>query len=151
MLRRRAEPGRYQHRAELVAVQRGGVRLVVHPGPVDVRRRGVAEEPFLDGVSVEAGDRGQPAGDGAARPAAVLQGAGVALEVGAAHLEQPDVTLGALLVAAGLGPPAEHALISLLALNGLRVSEATGADIEHLGLERGHRTLTITLIRAARW
>jgi MFS family permease len=35
-----------------------------------------------------------------------------------------------------------------LALLGLRVSEATGADIEHLGLERGHRTLT--LIRAAR-
>ena len=28
--------------------------------------------------------------------------------------------LGALLVTAGLGPPAEHALISLLALNGLR-------------------------------
>jgi integrase/recombinase XerD len=52
--------------------------------------------------------------------------------------------LGALLVAAGLGPPTEHALISLLALNGLRVYEATGADIEHLGLERGHRTLTIT-------
>jgi hypothetical protein len=52
--------------------------------------------------------------------------------------------LGALLVAAGLGPPSEHALISLLALNGLRVSEATGADIEHLGLERGYRTLTIT-------
>jgi hypothetical protein len=36
----------------------------------------------------------------------------------------------ALLVAAGLGPSAEHALISLLALNGLRVSEATGADIQ---------------------
>ena len=35
--------------------------------------------------------------------------------------------LGALLVAAGLGPPGEHALISLLALNGLRVSETTGA------------------------
>ena len=52
--------------------------------------------------------------------------------------------LGALLVAAGLGPPTEHALISLLALNGLRVSEATGADIEALGIERGHRTLVIT-------
>ncbi len=51
--------------------------------------------------------------------------------------------LGALLVAAGLGAAVEHALISLLALNGLRVSEATGADIEALGLERGHRTLTI--------
>jgi site-specific recombinase XerD len=52
--------------------------------------------------------------------------------------------LGAILVAAGLGPAAEHALISLLALNGLRVSEATGASIEALGTERGHRTLTIT-------
>ena len=52
--------------------------------------------------------------------------------------------LGALLVAAGLGQPAEHALISLLALNGLRVSEATGANIEALGSERGHRTLIIT-------
>ena len=51
--------------------------------------------------------------------------------------------VGALLVAAGLGPASEHALISLLALNGLRVSEATGANIEALGLERGHRTLTI--------
>ena len=74
----------------------------------------------------------------------------------AAHVRQPRVDyeshaaaldpneLGALLVAAGLGPPPEHPLISLLALNGLRISEATGADIEHLGLERGHRTLTIT-------
>jgi integrase/recombinase XerD len=52
--------------------------------------------------------------------------------------------LGALLVAAGLGPPGEHALISLLALNGLRVSEATGASIGALGAERGHRTLVIT-------
>jgi integrase len=52
--------------------------------------------------------------------------------------------LGAILVTAGLSPPAEHALISLLALNGLRVSEATGADIEQLGLERGHRTPVIT-------
>jgi site-specific recombinase XerD len=41
--------------------------------------------------------------------------------------------LGAILVAAGLGAPAEHALISLLALNGLRVSEATGAKIEAPG------------------
>jgi site-specific recombinase XerD len=57
----------------------------------------------------------------------------------AAHVRRPRIDyeshataldrneLGALLVAAGLGPPAEHALVSLLALNGLRVSEATGA------------------------
>ena len=74
----------------------------------------------------------------------------------AAHVRRPRVDyeshataldrneLGALLVAAGLGSALEHALISLLALNGLRVSEATAADIEHLGLERGHRTLMIT-------
>ena len=51
--------------------------------------------------------------------------------------------IGALLVAAGLGGPAEPALVSLLALNGLRVSEACGANIEALALERGHRTLTV--------
>src|SRR5580704_9549298 len=74
----------------------------------------------------------------------------------AAHVRRPRVDyeshavgldrneLGALLVAAGLGPPTEHALVSLLALNGLRVSEATSADIEALGVERGHRTLVVT-------
>jgi len=53
----------------------------------------------------------------------------------AAHVRRPRVDyeshavaldrneLGALLVAAGLGSAPEHALISLLALNGLRVSE----------------------------
>src|SRR5207245_1105255 len=51
--------------------------------------------------------------------------------------------LGALLVAAGLSSARDHALISLLALNGLRISEAIGADIEALGLQRGHRTLLI--------
>ena len=75
-------------------------------------------------------------------PAAHVRRPRVDYESHAAALDRNE--LGALLVAAGLGPPSEHALISLLALNGLRVSEATGADIEHLGLERGHRTLTIT-------
>jgi site-specific recombinase XerD len=51
--------------------------------------------------------------------------------------------LGALLVQAGLGTPRDHALIALLALNGLRISEALNADVEDLGLDRGHRTLQI--------
>jgi site-specific recombinase XerD len=51
--------------------------------------------------------------------------------------------LGAMLVAAGLAGARDHALISLLALNGLRVSEAIGARIEDLALQRGHRTLTV--------
>ena len=51
--------------------------------------------------------------------------------------------LGGLLVQAGLGTAREHALISLLALNGLRISEALNADIEALDMDRGHRTLWI--------
>ena len=51
--------------------------------------------------------------------------------------------LGAFLVAAGLSSPRDHALCSLLALNGLRISEALNAQIELLGLERGHRTLVV--------
>jgi integrase len=47
------------------------------------------------------------------------------------------------LVEAGLGSARDHALASLLALNGLRISEALGADIEELDFERGHRTLRI--------
>ena len=83
-------------------------------------------------------------------PAAHVRRLRVDYESHAVALDRNE--LGALLVAAGLGPPLEHALISLLALNGLRVSEATGADIEHLGVERGHRTLTVTRsIRTARW
>jgi hypothetical protein len=39
--------------------------------------------------------------------------------------------------------PRDHALASLLALNGLRISEALGGDIEHFDFERGHRTLKV--------
>ncbi|HEY5985518.1 MAG TPA: tyrosine-type recombinase/integrase [Streptosporangiaceae bacterium] len=75
-------------------------------------------------------------------PAAYVRSPRLAYGSHATGLDRNE--LGALLVAAGLGAPAEHALISLLALNGLRVSEATGANIEALGVERGHRTLVIT-------
>ena len=51
--------------------------------------------------------------------------------------------LGALLVQAGLGSRRDHAFASLLALNGLRISEALGADVEDLDFERGHHTLKI--------
>jgi integrase/recombinase XerD len=35
------------------------------------------------------------------------------------------------------------ALVALLALNGLRISEALAADVDDLGAERGHRTLRL--------
>ena len=49
-----------------------------------------------------------------------------------------------ILVQAGIAGGRDHALACLLALNGLRISEALGADIEHLAVVRGHRTLTVT-------
>jgi integrase/recombinase XerD len=44
---------------------------------------------------------------------------------------------------AGLGSARDHALVSLLAMNGLRISEALGADIDDLDFDRGHRSLRI--------
>lgn len=51
--------------------------------------------------------------------------------------------LGAFLLQAGFSGDRDHALACLLALNGLRVSEALGVDIGDLGLERGHHTLRV--------
>ena len=77
----------------------------------------------------------------AVSPAAHVRRPRLDYESQAPGLDRNEV--GAMLVAAGLASARDHALISLLALNGLPVSEAIGADIEDLGLERGHRTLTI--------
>jgi site-specific recombinase XerD len=51
--------------------------------------------------------------------------------------------LGAFLFTAERYDHAHAALAVLLGLNGLRVSEACSANVEDLGLERGHRTLRI--------
>jgi site-specific recombinase XerD len=74
-------------------------------------------------------------------PAAHVRRPRLDYESHAVGLDRNEV--GSLLVSAGLGTAAEHALISLLAINGLRVSEALGADIDDLSMERGHRTLMI--------
>ena len=50
---------------------------------------------------------------------------------------------GALLVQAGLGDLRDGALMRLLALNGMRISEALNADIGDLSTERWHWTLAI--------
>jgi site-specific recombinase XerD len=74
-------------------------------------------------------------------PAAHVRRPRLDYESHATGLDRNEV--GALLVAAGLAGARDHALVSLLAINGLRVSEALGADIDALGIERGHRTLTV--------
>ena len=79
----------------------------------------------------------------------------------AAYLARPEVSRDtsttpgltrdqalALLATADLarGPqrPRTAALVAVLLLTGARVSEATGADIEDLGTDRGHRVLWVT-------
>jgi len=62
-------------------------------------------------------------------------------------LERDEVQ--ALLQAAQQHGPQMHALLTLLALNGLRVSEALSTDVEDLGTQRGHRTLAV--VRKGYW
>jgi site-specific recombinase XerC len=75
-------------------------------------------------------------------PATHVRRPKVSYESNAVGLDRNE--LGMLLVQAGLCGGRDHALACLLALNGFRISEALNADIEHHGLERGHRTLTVT-------
>ena len=65
-------------------------------------------------------------------PAAHVRRPRLDYESHAVGLDRNEV--GALLVAAGLGAAAEHALISLLAINGLRISEASAPISTSLGL-----------------
>lgn len=73
---------------ELVAVQGGGVRLVVQPGTADVRSRVVVEKFLFHGVPVEPCDGAQPPGHGLTGAAERFQLAGEGLDAGAADREQ---------------------------------------------------------------
>jgi len=88
MIGRWAEPGSDQHCAELVAVQRDGMRLIIQPRTPDGGGRGVLEELFFDSVFVEPHDGAQPPGHGGAGAASDFQVAGEAFDVGAADGEQ---------------------------------------------------------------
>jgi hypothetical protein len=78
-----AESGGDQLDADLVAVQADGVRLVVEAGSTDVDCRGVGEKTLLFGVSVEAADRAEPAGNRRPRPPPDLEFPAVGLDIGA--------------------------------------------------------------------
>jgi integrase/recombinase XerD len=76
----------------------------------------------------------------------------IALDPGA-HVRRPKVQfvsttngltrsqLADLLRYAELDGPTTYAMMCLLALNGLRIGECLSIDVEHLGQERGYRTL----------
>jgi hypothetical protein len=137
MLGRRAEAGSDQQGAELVAVQRDGVRLVVQPRPPDVRGWRVIQEFLLDRVAVEPGDGAQPAGDGGAGPSRGLQVAGEAFDVAAADGEQrqgADAAPGRELAQVqGVG------LAGQAAVSGQVPGEGEPFGIGEGGLDRGER------------
>jgi hypothetical protein len=110
MLTRRAEPGSDQQRAELVAIQGGGMGLIVQPRPADVGGRRVIQELFFDGVPVEPGDGGQSAGDGGMGSSPGLQLAGEPFDVRAADREQGH--------GAGAAPGRELAQVQRVGLTG---------------------------------
>ena len=91
----RREPRGDQDDAEFVAVQVGDVGLVVDARPTDVHRRRVIDDFFFFGVTVEPDNGAQPAGDGGAGLAAVLEVASEAFDVHPADIEQPVVVLPA--------------------------------------------------------
>ena len=88
MLRRRPEPGGDQQSAELVTVQRDGMRLIVQPRPPHVGSRGMLQQLLFDRVLIESGDGAQPPGDGGARSPSRFQVAGEAFDIGAADGKQ---------------------------------------------------------------
>jgi len=63
---------------QLVAVQPGGVRVIVQARTADMSGWRVLEQVFLDGLPVEPGHGAQTAGDGG-------PGAAAGLQVGAKH------------------------------------------------------------------
>jgi site-specific recombinase XerD len=49
-----------------------------------------------------------------------------------------------LIRVAEVDSPRSHAMVLLLGMNGLRVSELLDADVDDLAIERGHRVLVVT-------
>jgi len=88
VFRRAAKPVGNEQRADLVAVQAGGVALAVQAGPSNVGGRGMVEQVLFHGVLVQPCDGGQPPGDRGSGTTGVLQLAGEQLDVGPADREQ---------------------------------------------------------------
>jgi integrase len=65
------------------------------------------------------------------------------IDTESATLGLDRMELGAFIAQGAAAGPVDYALACLLGLLGLRVSEALNIDIEHLSMERGHRTVTV--------
>jgi integrase/recombinase XerD len=77
----------------------------------------------------------------ARNPVSAVRRPKVGSETTSTGLDRDELT--ALIGAAERDGPRTHALVLLLGLNGLRISEALAAQVGALSTERGHRTLVI--------
>lgn len=127
----------HDHRVELLDVTRAHLELLARAMETDGKTRSIVARRLstlcsfyrychVEGITTK-------------NPAANVRRPKVDVESRTLGLDRNE--LGGLLVQGGLGTACDHALISLLAMNGLRISEALGADIDDLDTERGHRTL----------
>jgi len=120
----------HQHQVQLFAARRADIECFAR----DLETRGRARATITRRLSTIAGFYKYAVEEELLdhSPAAHVRRPRVDYESHAIGLDRNE--LGALLVAAGLGSAAEHALISLLALNGLRVSEATNPKFPLISL-----------------
>ena len=65
------------------------------------------------------------------------------IDTESATLGLDRMELGAFIARGSAGSVVDQTLASLLGPLGLRISEALHIDIEHLGIQRGHRTVTV--------
>ena len=121
-----------EHRVRLFAARRADIECFAR----DLEARGRARATVARRLCTVAGFYRYAEQEGLLErsPAAHVRRPRLDYESHATGLDRNEV--GALLVAAGLASAREHALVSLLAINGLRVSEALGAHIEALAIER---------------
>ena len=91
------ESGGDEHRPDFVAVETGGVGLVVQTRSPDMNCGRAVEETLFDGVPVQRGDRAQPSRDRRPGAAELLEVASERLDVAASHSEQARVPVMAPL------------------------------------------------------
>jgi len=105
-----SESGSHKESSDFVAVEPGGMRLVVEARPANMDRWRVIEKLLFDGIAVEAGDSAQAPSDRRASPAASFEVATEALDVGTSRVEEVDAVL--------LAPRGELAKVEGVRLSG---------------------------------
>ena len=128
-----------EHRLEVFAARRGHIELYART----LEERGLARATIGRRLSTVAGFYRFAVIDGAIEhsPAEYVRRPKIDTESATLGLDRME--LGAFIAQGAASSPRDHALACLLGLLGLRISEALNIDIEHLAVERGHRTVTV--------